>query len=49
MGTGVFGITPMGMAISTGLRVILDDGQSFILAYVVRSVTEVWRKKLGRL
>ena len=47
MGTGVFGITPMGMAISTDLRVILDDGQSFILAYVVRSVTEVWRKKLG--
>lgn len=49
MGTGVFGITPMGMAISTDLRVILDDGQSFILAYVVRSVTEVWRKKLGLL
>ena len=47
MGTGVLGITPMGMAISTDLRVILDDGQSFILAYVVRSVMEVWRKKLG--
>lgn len=47
MGTAVFGTTPMGMSISTDLRVILDDGQFFILAYVVRNVAEVWRKKLG--
>ena len=35
------------MAIPTDLRVILDDGQFFILAYVVRNVAEVWRKNLG--
>ena len=47
MGTTVLGTVPMGMAIFADLDVILDDGQFFILAYVVRSVTEVWRKKLG--
>ena len=46
-GTDVGGIVPTGMAIPTDLRVILDDGQFFILAYVVRSATGVWRKKLG--
>lgn len=47
MGTTVLGTVPMGMAIFADLDVILDDGQSFILAYVVRNVAEVWRKKLG--
>ena len=47
VGTAVIGIVPTGMAIPTDLRVILDDGQFFILAYVVRSATGVWRKKLG--
>ena len=47
VGTAVIGIVPVGMAIFADLDVILDDGQFFILAYVVRSVMEVWRKKLG--
>ena len=43
------GMVPMGMLKAVDTRVTLNNGQSFILAYVVRSVMEVWRKKLTPL
>ena len=49
VGTAVVGTVPVGMAISTDLRVTLNNGQSFMLSYAIRNVAEVWHKKLGLL